>query len=88
LDETRVIEAQPDGAEWGPWRAVMEESVFRCSAAVHGLRRSLNGEQVLKREDFSNIAERLYDAANELVERCEDVGRWHERWEGEEAVEP
>lgn len=65
-----------DVAAWGPWQQVMEDALAACTVQVRELGQALMGERQLTREDFCHTANRLYEHANELVERCEDVERY------------
>jgi hypothetical protein len=60
----------------------MEDVVNRCGDFLVELDRSVNGETKLDRASFRELAAGLYEAADELVERCDDVDRWAEKWHG------
>jgi hypothetical protein len=73
---------------WGPWQSVMEDVVSRCGDFLVELDRSVSGEIQSDLATFHELANGLYESANELVERCEDVERWRSRWhEGEKQHE-
>ena len=73
---------------WGPWQSVMEDVVSRCGLFLVELDRSVSGEIKSDLATFHELANGLYESANELVERCEDVEGWRGRWhEGEKQHE-
>lgn len=67
---------------WGPWQSVMEDVLNRCGDFLVELDRSVAGEIQGDLAAFHELADGLYESANELVERCEDVERWAEKWHG------
>ena len=72
IEEDRRMQTE-DQTDWGPWRDVMEDVVQRCSWRVLQLERSMRGNIVLDRQSFRAAARALYFAADELVDRCDDV---------------
>jgi len=61
---------------WGPWQSVLEEVVAGCMLQLKKLDTSLSDEGLSSLDEFHAVAMQLYDLANELGERCEDMMRW------------
>jgi hypothetical protein len=75
IEQASPLQAD-DLAAWGPWQRVMEDALAACTVQVRELGQALTGERQLTREEFRCGASRLYEHADELVERCEDVERY------------
>ena len=61
---------------WGPWQSVLEEVVAGCMLQLKKLDTSLSDGGLSSVDEFHAVAMQLYDLANELGERCEDMMRW------------
>jgi hypothetical protein len=80
--------AERHEASWGPWQAVMEESIAGCMAQLRKLDEVLTGEGLGSVDKFYRDAMHLYHLANELPERCEDIIRWQSVRSGMETSRP
>lgn len=61
---------------WGPWQPVMEEAVAGCMAQLRKLDSALKDRGLDSVDEFYADAMQLYQLADELAERCEDITRW------------
>ena len=61
---------------WCPWQSVLEEVVAGCMVQLKKLDTALSDGGLSSVDDFYAVAMQLYDLANELGERCEDMMRW------------
>ncbi len=69
----------PDGAaDWGPWESVMKEAVNACVTRASGLADALSHKCAMSHRDFRNNALALYEFADQVLERCDDIARWAE----------
>ena len=70
---------------WGPWQSVLEEVVAGCMVQLKKLDTALSDGGLSSVDEFYGVAMQLYDLANELGERCEDMMRWLSTRSGTEA---
>jgi hypothetical protein len=64
--------------DWGPWQSVMEEAVSSCVTRASRLADALNPESTMSHQEFRNNALALYEFADQVLERCDDIERWAE----------
>lgn len=65
-----------EASDWGPWQSVIEDGLAACTVRVRLLGQGLGETSRLTRSEFRAEAAYLYELADELVERCDDVERW------------
>ena len=65
-------EAITDGAQ------VMKEAVSACVTRASGLADALSHKSAMSHRDFRNNALALYEFADQVLERCDDIARWAE----------
>lgn len=73
---------------WGPWQSVMEEAVTGCRAQLRKLDEAVSHGGFRSVDEFHADCMQVYDLANELVERCEDIVRWWAARNGTKAGDP
>lgn len=71
-----VLDSAERKASWGPWQPLLEEAVAGCKVQLRKLEQALSDGGLSSVDKFSTDATHLYDLANELAERCEDIMRW------------
>lgn len=71
-----VLDSVEREAGWGPWQPLLEEAVEGCQVQLRKLEQALSDGGLSSVDRFSTDATHLYDLANELAERAEDIMRW------------